>query len=531
MPRRLLITCVPPDRPHPSGRLAKRLQLDGVDVFALFQNSRSTLNLIRDALSLAAVLRKTNYDEAQVNVNGSIAQAIAVGMCRWYGSRTTLWIMDSYPGCLRYVTRYWLFFYPFFFVGSLLAKHFADQILIIDEVFATHSPTWQKFRNKCVYTPLPQVQMANDSQSTQKVPTLGILGNIEASWLAEDFEALYRQARINGYRLLIATSHVIDTSYFSANGIDTVIPWKEKDTERVFAQCAAILVPLSVARLIYSSPSKIIDCYLRGIQPVVMTDKQAWEANRDRAIYKKCVHISDFFEYQKKFPPEELLAYSQAWLIPQVQVVLAGAVSKRESYRDATRNDLFSVTRLHISAFPGFFLTSLGAPFVRTMYKAFLLNRNGIFLVNGQQDALNGFAVGTYAGADKATDRRLALKLLPEFIWTLLPAVLRNPVVVFRRVVGQFLANDVAPSIPQGAAVLRSIGVAATHRGQGTAGALLRAFEQRAYDKGAACVALTTDVFDNERAINFYRKHGYRIEQEFKQDNRRAMILMLKELR
>jgi dTDP-4-amino-4,6-dideoxygalactose transaminase len=48
---------------------------------------------------------------------------------------------------------------------------------------------------------------------------------------------------------------------------------------------------------------------------------------------------------------------------------------------------------------------------------------------------------------------------------------------------------------------------------------------------GAASVALTTDVLDNERAIRFYKKHGYEVAQEFKQDKRRAMFVMLKDLR
>jgi ribosomal protein S18 acetylase RimI-like enzyme len=59
---------------------------------------------------------------------------------------------------------------------------------------------------------------------------------------------------------------------------------------------------------------------------------------------------------------------------------------------------------------------------------------------------------------------------------------------------------------------------------------LLKAFEQSAQASGATYVALTTDVLDNARAINFYRKHGYQIAQEFQQDKRRSMLLMLKEL-
>jgi hypothetical protein len=194
-------------------------------------------------------------------------------------------------------------------------------VLIIDEAFAWHAPSWAGFRKKCRYVPLPQEGVPNDDliKSTEidqaaRSHTIGILGNIETSWLAHDFKAFYKEARENGYRLLIATSNSIDPTQFSAEGISCVIPWPKSQTDRVFAQCSAILVPLSVARLIYSSPSKIIDCYSRGIQPVVMVDKLAWDKNKGRAIYQKCVHVSDFFSDKKQYASHELLAYSQVWV-------------------------------------------------------------------------------------------------------------------------------------------------------------------------------------------------------------------------
>jgi ribosomal protein S18 acetylase RimI-like enzyme len=530
MPRRLLITCVSPERPHPSGRLALRQKQQGVDVQILFENARSIQGLARDSQRLMQVLRRATYDEVQINVNGSIAQALAVLICRGFGLKTTLWMMDSYPGCLRYVTRYWFFFYPFFYLASAVAKLWAHQVWLIDEAFARHAPSWAGFRKRCVYVPLPQASIPQSFELTASPPTLGLLGNIEASWLASDFPGFYALARVHGYRVLVATSSSLNAAQFSQEGITTVIPWPKSETEQVFSECSAILVPLSVARLIYSSPSKIIDCYMRGIQPVVMTDQRAWDANRDRAIYQKCVHITEFFGEKKQYTPQELMAYSQTWATPPVVTESSALVGDSLSCRPATEDDLGSVTAVHMDAFPGFFLTMLGPAFVRTMYKAFLLNKSSIFLVNAGDAGVQGFVVGALTNLEQAKDRHLAVRLLPQFIWTVLPAVVRHPIRVLRRVVSQFLANEVAPNIPVGAAVLRSIGVTPGVRGRGTAGYLLQAFEQRAYASGATCVALTTDVLDNARAINFYRKHGYQIAKEFQQDRRRSMLLMLKEL-
>jgi ribosomal protein S18 acetylase RimI-like enzyme len=197
--------------------------------------------------------------------------------------------------------------------------------------------------------------------------------------------------------------------------------------------------------------------------------------------------------------------------------------------RDANLGDLSAVTEVHMKAFPGFFLTTLGASFVRTMYQAFLLNSNGIFVVAEVDARVCGFAVGALKSSNK--DSKLAMRLLPQFVWAVIPAVLQNPFRVLTRIASQFFEQNGAHTLPSGAAVLRSIGILPELKGQGAASLLLLAFEQRAMQMGATSLALTTDVLDNERAIQFYCKHGYQIAQEFKQDKHRAMFLMLKELR
>lgn len=321
MTSELFITCVDPDRPHPSGRLAFKLQQQGLDTFTLFENARSLLGLGKDAKKLLEILKLKKYEIASINVNGSIAQALAVGICRWHGIKTKLWIMDSYPGCLRYVTRWWILFYPFFFLAAFFAKLLAQQILIIDEAFLDHAPSWRGYRRKCIYIPLPQEQLkisnrAGDERlpANNKVQTIGVLGNIEPIWLDCEFESFYQLAIANGHHILIATSNTIDPARFSKEDLECVIPWPKNKTEEVFNKCTVILVPLTEARLIYSSPSKIIDCYMRGIQPVVMVNLETWNGNKNRIIYEKCMHISDYFSNKKRYSSEELIAFSQHWI-------------------------------------------------------------------------------------------------------------------------------------------------------------------------------------------------------------------------
>ena len=194
----------------------------------------------------------------------------------------------------------------------------------------------------------------------------------------------------------------------------------------------------------------------------------------------------------------------------------------------ARPQDMPSVVEVHIAAFPGFFLTRLGPAFLRTMYRAFLSNAGGVFVVARINQDVQGFAVGVLKSAGK--DRALALRYLPQFLISVIPGLIRNPLKVSRRLLSQFFAVAEQITIPDDASVLRSIGILPDARGTGIADDLLREFERCSFIKGARSVALTTDALDNTRAITFYQKNGYEIAQEFMQHENRRMFLMLKKL-
>ena len=144
---------------------------------------------------------------------------------------------------------------------------------------------------------------------------LGILGNIEQTWIDSGLPKLVEKAKAFDYRLLMATSNNLDLSKFTLDrDLEHLTPWLPKDTDKAFEKCEAILVPLSKARLVYSSPSKIIDCYMRGIQPIIITDPVAWEQNKNRFIYQCCVTEDEFFETKKRFSAEELKLFSLNWI-------------------------------------------------------------------------------------------------------------------------------------------------------------------------------------------------------------------------
>lgn len=185
------------------------------------------------------------------------------------------------------------------------------------------------------------------------------------------------------------------------------------------------------------------------------------------------------------------------------------------------------MARIHLEAFEGFFLSELGYKFLCVMYRAFLVNPAGIFVVHESEDGqITGFAVGALSRGQK--DRWLALRFMPHFLWAAFPAIFRYPRKIITRLFSRFFETGSSFAVPNDAALLRSIGVLNSVRGGGTAGGLLCAFEQMAVRLGAAHVYLTTDQDHNERAQNFYKRRGYVVAERFHQDGQRPMWLMSK---
>lgn len=196
--------------------------------------------------------------------------------------------------------------------------------------------------------------------------------------------------------------------------------------------------------------------------------------------------------------------------------------------RIATESDLDCVASVHVAAFPNFFLTLLGRDFLKAMYYVFLMTPGNIFIVQEDSDQIVGFAVGLMKSAK--TDRALAVKFLPRFVFPIIGAMIRNPVVVFRRFIGKMLDRSDAYDTPEGTVMLRSIGVMPNFQGTGVARKLIETFEKFAKTRGACFIALTTDADDNERAIGFYSRQGFKIEKKFKQNESREMLLLIKQL-
>ncbi len=197
--------------------------------------------------------------------------------------------------------------------------------------------------------------------------------------------------------------------------------------------------------------------------------------------------------------------------------------------RHALISDIPHVARLHLAAFPDFFLTKLGFDFLCVMYKAFWYNPVGVFIVCQDIDGkLTGFAVGVYNS--KIKDRWLAMRFLPMFFIAALPSILKHPRLIIGRLISRFFQIGNSFTMQNNSALLRSIGVHPLQRGGGAASALLDSFERVSILKGSRSVYLTTDQYNNERALKFYERHGYIAVERYKQDGVRWMYLMSKDV-
>lgn len=194
----------------------------------------------------------------------------------------------------------------------------------------------------------------------------------------------------------------------------------------------------------------------------------------------------------------------------------------------ANTDDISEVAKLHVRAFPGFFLTSLGLPFLEELYAGFLSHKTGIFVVAKDEGRIVGFAAGTSASEVFFPDLRRRRRL--AFVLKAIPSILRNPLPVCRKLLYAVRYRGEAPAEKTSGALLSSIGVASMHQGSGLAAALVSAFEEKASAHGASFVYLTTDVEQNDRVNAFYRKNGYLPVCHFYQDGRREMYRYEKQL-
>jgi len=181
------------------------------------------------------------------------------------------------------------------------------------------------------------------------------------------------------------------------------------------------------------------------------------------------------------------------------------AVMNDVAVRPMWSADVESVVAVHLKAFPGFFLSSLGAAFLRELYQAIVADPSGIGYVYEQAGSILGFVAGT--SQPLGFYRRLIGQRWWRFGLAAVMPVLRQPAIVPR--LWRAFALPEQAGAREDSGILMSIAVFPGEQGKGIGHLLAKAFLREATRRGCQQVSLTTDKLENDAANAFYRALGF----------------------
>lgn len=195
--------------------------------------------------------------------------------------------------------------------------------------------------------------------------------------------------------------------------------------------------------------------------------------------------------------------------------------------RKATINDVDTIVKIHLDAFKGFFLTSLGAQFLKFYYSCFIKSNETVTVVAEENGVIYGFSASTKVC--KGFNSRLIKSNLFAFAILSLKMLFTTPKSLLRLVKnltkkGESVEDD------EDYAELYSIGVSKAAQGKGVGKLLLAESERVMKAEGVQRVSLTTDFYNNEQAVGFYHSMGYETLYEFITYPNRKMYRLIKTL-
>lgn len=195
--------------------------------------------------------------------------------------------------------------------------------------------------------------------------------------------------------------------------------------------------------------------------------------------------------------------------------------------RKATVNDVDTIVKIHLDAFKGFFLTSLGAQFLKFYYSCFIKSNETVTVVAEENGVIYGFSASTKVC--KGFNSRLIKSNLFAFAILSLKMLFTTPKSLLRLVKnltkkGESVEDD------EDYAELYSIGVSKAAQGKGVGKLLLAESERVMKAEGVQRVSLTTDFYNNEQAVGFYHSMGYETLYEFVTYPNRKMYRLIKTL-
>ena len=175
-------------------------------------------------------------------------------------------------------------------------------------------------------------------------------------------------------------------------------------------------------------------------------------------------------------------------------------------------NNVNDVVNVHLSSFPGFFLTFLGPRFLSLFYSGICTAPEGIaFVYLNEAGIPAGFVAGT-SNPGGFYSRLLKRDWLKFALASIIP-ILKKPSAFGR--IARALSHPAGNPVGYDVAGLFSIGVLPELQGTGAGKKLVQTFLDEAKQRGCRRVFLTTDRDNNEAVNSFYEKIGFDIERQY----------------
>lgn len=193
--------------------------------------------------------------------------------------------------------------------------------------------------------------------------------------------------------------------------------------------------------------------------------------------------------------------------------------------KQISKDSIPNVVLIHNSAFKNFFLTSLGDNFLKLYYNSVRNDDYGILLGLYENEELCGFCAAT--SRSKGFNSHLVKRNWVSFGFIGIQLIItRMPALI--RLVKNFTKNNPTLTDDGEYAELLSIGVSEDYQGKGIGKKLLLNLENELKEKGIKKLSLTTDYYNNDKAIQFYKGLGYNVFYDFIAYPDRRMYRMIK---
>ena len=193
----------------------------------------------------------------------------------------------------------------------------------------------------------------------------------------------------------------------------------------------------------------------------------------------------------------------------------------------ATTSDVEQIVAIHVDAFKNFFMTSLGKDFLLFYYSCFIKNNDGYVVCAWSDEKIVGFAA--LALNSKGFNANLIIKNIFPFMILSIKMLLTRPKSLLR-LVKNLTKKSRTVSDLEDYAELYSIGVLKLAQGKGVGKLLLSHSEDYVKSKGGKKISLTTDYYNNESTVSFYKTLNYKVMYDFITYPNRRMYRFIKEL-